>query len=219
MVSPDYRVRRVHGATVNKLGHAVFSGRARVAPLATTGAARPSRRFDTASPNFDNSGFATMDVRTRKKTLRMLSNGVYVLSSRCEDQYGAATVTWVSQVSFKPPLIMAAVRPDSNVFRCLSRSGTAVLHIVGDDQQEIARRFFFPTDAGAGRINGEPFAEGTTSAPVFPRLPAHIECRVERIVDGYGDHALVILGVVDAACNDDRVRPLTIAATPWTYGG
>ncbi len=37
-----------------------------------------------------------MDAQTRKKTLRMLSNGVYVLTARREDRYGAATVTWVS---------------------------------------------------------------------------------------------------------------------------
>ncbi len=103
-----------------------------------------------------------MDAQTRKKTLRMLSNGVYVLTSRSENRYGAATVTWVSQASFKPPLIMAAVRRESNVFRCLEESRIAVLHIVGDRQQEIARRFFFPTQVGGGTINGEPFAEGRT---------------------------------------------------------
>lgn len=159
-----------------------------------------------------------MDVQTRKKTLRMLSHGVYVLASRSENRYGAATVTWVAQASFKPPLIMAAIRRESNVFKCLEQSGTAVLHIVGDLQQDIARRFFFPTDAGSGTINGEPFAEGMTTAPVFPRLPAHIECKVERIVDTDGDHAIVILRVVEAECRDE-VRPLTVAQTPWNYGG
>ena len=49
-----------------------------------------------------------MDVQARKKTLRMLSNGVYVLTSRSAESFGAATVTWVSQASFTPPLIMAA---------------------------------------------------------------------------------------------------------------
>jgi len=108
-----------------------------------------------------------MDARTRRNTHRMLSNGVYVLTSRSEDRYGAATVTWVSQASFKPPLLMAAIQRDSNVFRCLEESLTAVLHIVGDRQQEIAHRFFFPTHAEHGTINGEPFAEGRTAAPPY----------------------------------------------------
>src|SRR2546430_4487128 len=100
-----------------------------------------------------------MDAKVKQKTLRMLSNGVYVLTSRSEDRYGAATVTWVSQASFKPPLIMAAVRRESNVFECLAESRSAVLHIVGDRQQEVARRFFFPTHAACGTINGEAFME------------------------------------------------------------
>ncbi|HEX7812283.1 MAG TPA: flavin reductase family protein [Burkholderiales bacterium] len=159
-----------------------------------------------------------MDKKVRQKTLRLLSNGVYVLTSRSEDRYGAATVTWVSQVSFKPPLIMAAVRRESNVFKCLSVSRTAVLHIVGNGQQEIARTFFFPTRAESGTINGEPFAQGRTTAPVLANLPAHVECHVERILDAEGDHAMVILGVVEAECGD-RVRPLTVADAPWEYGG
>ena len=46
---------------------------------------------------------------------------MYVITSRYGEDYGAATVTWVSQASFRPPLIMAAIRPGSNVFKCLSR--------------------------------------------------------------------------------------------------
>ncbi|HEX7952952.1 MAG TPA: flavin reductase family protein [Burkholderiales bacterium] len=161
-----------------------------------------------------------MDAKLRQKILRMLSNGVYVLTSRSEDRYGAATVTWVSQVSFKPPLLMAAVRQKSKVFQCLAQSRLAALHIVGDCQQDIARRFFFPTDAVHGKINGEPFCEGRTSVPILASLPAHIECSVERVIDTGGDHAVVILGVVEAECPErPAVRPLTIAQTPWVYGG
>lgn len=159
-----------------------------------------------------------MDARVRQKTLRLISNGVFVLTARCGERFGAATVTWVSQISFRPPLVMAAVRRESNVFQCLAASGSAVLHIVGAGQREIARRFFHPTAAAAGTLNGEPYADGHTAAPVLPRLPARVECRVERIVDAGGDHALVILEAVEAECREE-VRPLTIAETPWHYGG
>ena len=159
-----------------------------------------------------------VDTKVRQKTLRLLSNGVYVLTSRYEDRYGAATVTWVSQVSFKPPLVMVAVQRNSNVFKCLSESRIAALHIVANGQQETARKFFFPTRANCTTINGEPFADGKTAAPLLTNLPAHIECHVERIVDAGGDHAMVILQVVEAECREP-VRPLTIAETPWEYGG
>jgi flavin reductase (DIM6/NTAB) family NADH-FMN oxidoreductase RutF len=159
-----------------------------------------------------------MDAKTRRKTLQMLSNGVYVLTSRSNGHFGAATITWVSQASFKPPLLMTAVRRQSNVFQCLIESGVAALHIVGDDQQELARRFFYPTASDAETINGEPFIDGRTAAPILESFPAHVECELERVVDTGGDHAVVILRVVEAECARD-IRPLTIAATPWQYGG
>lgn len=159
-----------------------------------------------------------MDVKARKKTLRMLSNCMYVITSRNGDRYGAATVTWVSQASFKPPLIMAAVRPDSNVFRCMTESRVAVLHILGRDQVDIAQKFFAPTRVEAGTINGEPFTEGKTLAPVLLNAPAYLECTVHRIIDNGGDHAVVIMEAVEAECRH-HVRPLTIADSPWEYGG
>lgn len=159
-----------------------------------------------------------MNTAAKKRTLRMFSNGMYVMTSRWGDRYGAATVTWVSQACFKPCLIMAAVRPESNVFRCLVESGVAAIHIVASDQEHIARKFIAPTDAGRGVINGEPFCEGYTSAPILENLPAYVECRVRQIVKETGDHSIVILEVISAACRE-RVRPLTIAESPWEYGG
>ncbi len=159
-----------------------------------------------------------MDARIRQKTLRLLSNGVYIMTSRSGDRFGAATVTWVSQASFRPPLLMAAIRRESSVFRCMTESHAAALHIVEAGRQDMAQRFFSPTRAGAGLINGEPFVEGKTAAPVLQRAAAYVECRVDRVIEGGGDHAIVILEVVEAECREG-VRPLTIAESPWRYGG
>jgi len=159
-----------------------------------------------------------MDAKTRRKSLRLLTNGMYVMSSRSGDRYGAGTVTWVSQASFRPPLIMAAVRRESNVFKCLCESRVAAIHILGRHQQDLAQRFFSPTAAGNGTINGEPFTDGVTSAPILKSAPAYLEGWVRHIIDDLGDHAVVIMEVADAACRDD-VRPLTIAESPWEYGG
>ena len=159
-----------------------------------------------------------MELATRRKTLRLISNGMYVLTSRCGTDFGAATITWVSQVSFKPPLLMAAVRTTSNVYRCLLESRAAALHILGSDQKEMAQKFFFPTEAGDGLINGEPFSDGSTGVPVLRNAPAYVECRVLRVLNDLGDHALVVLEAVEAEYRTP-VRPLTVAESPWEYGG
>ncbi len=159
-----------------------------------------------------------MDVETKRKTLRLFSNGMYIMTSRDGDHYGAATVTWLSQASFKPPLIMAALRTESNVFKCLSQSRLAAIHILSADQQELARKFFATTRVSISMINGEPFVDGKTSAPILQSVPNYIECRVHQILDIGGDHALVILEPVEAEYGRE-MRPLTVAESPWEYGG
>lgn len=154
----------------------------------------------------------------KRKALRLLSNGMYVITSRSGNDFGGATVTWLSQASFKPPRVMAAIRMDSHVFKCLSRSGSAAIHILSAGQQDVAQRFFSPTRAEEGRINGEPFTAGVTGVPILENMPAHIECRVVRIIHDVGDHAVVIFEVVEAEYSE-LVRPLTIAESPWQYGG
>jgi flavin reductase (DIM6/NTAB) family NADH-FMN oxidoreductase RutF len=49
-------------------------------------------------------------------------------------------------------------------------------------------------------------------------LAAYVECRIKRILEGEGDHAIVVMEVLDAECRA-AVQPLTIRDSPWEYGG
>ena len=158
-----------------------------------------------------------MDPALRKRALRLMSNGMYVMTSAHGTQHGAATLTWISQASFKPPLVMAAIRPTSNVYKCLCASRVAAIHILDADQQEMAQRFFAPTRVADGTINGDPFRRGVTAAPILQNARAHVECEVIHIFSR-GDHAVVVLEVIDAQCHG-AIHPLTVAASPWEYGG
>ena len=158
-----------------------------------------------------------MDAAIRKRTLRLMSNGMYVMTSSNGDQHGAATLTWLSQASFKPPLVMAAIRPTSNVFKCLAESRVAAIHILDAGQQDMAQRFFSPTRVVDGTINGEPFSPGVKGAPILRNAHAHFECELCHVFHR-GDHAVVVLEVIAAQC-DGVVQPLTVAESPWEYGG
>lgn len=148
----------------------------------------------------------------------MISNGMYVMTSRAGDKYGGATITWLSQISFKPPLIMAAVRPDSSVFECLKESRSVAIHMLGEGQQEIARKFISTTKVHDGKMNGESFTEGKTLSPILQFAPAYVECKVLKLIDGAGDHSLVVMEVVEAEIRQE-VKPLLVADSPWEYGG
>jgi flavin reductase (DIM6/NTAB) family NADH-FMN oxidoreductase RutF len=159
-----------------------------------------------------------MDAPDKREALRTLSNGLYIVTSSSGECYGAAVVAWLSQVSFEPPLVMAAIRKKSKLLECLLQSGVAAIHVLSAEQEDIAQKFFAPTKIAVGLINGEPFVKGQTSAPILQNLSVYMECRFQQVLETGGDHAIVVLEVVAAKCRKE-VRPLTVADSPWHYGG
>jgi flavin reductase (DIM6/NTAB) family NADH-FMN oxidoreductase RutF len=159
-----------------------------------------------------------MDPKTKQKVLRLLTNGMYILTSRSADRFGAATITWVSQASFKPPLLMVALRKDGSAFQCVVESRNAILHVLDSGQQLIAQKFFAATVASQGLLNGEPYFEAANGSPVLENLGAYVECKALEIVPTPGDHAIVVLEVLDAVLRKE-VQPLTVTGSPWQYGG
>jgi flavin reductase (DIM6/NTAB) family NADH-FMN oxidoreductase RutF len=159
-----------------------------------------------------------MDPKTKQRVLRLLTNGMYLITSRSGERYGAATITWVSQASFKPPLLMVALRKDGSVYQCLAESRVAVLHVLDAGQRDLAQKFFAATEESEGTLNGEPYMEGKTHAPILKKLGAYLECKVVAIVEQHGDHAVAILEAVDAVIHKE-IKPLTVTDSPWQYGG
>ncbi len=82
----------------------------------------------------------------------------------------------------------------------------------------IAQKFFAATEESQGRLNGEPYFEGTNGAPVLENLGAYLECKALEIVANQGDHAIVVFEVLDAVLRRE-IEPLTVTGSPWQYGG
>jgi flavin reductase (DIM6/NTAB) family NADH-FMN oxidoreductase RutF len=138
-----------------------------------------------------------MDAEHKKTALRMIPYGIYVLTAADGDTMAAATVNWVTQTSFDPPLVAIGVKSDSGAYATLKGAGHFALNMLGKGQQGAAFNFFKPAEVDGGTIGGEPFRLGSTGAPVLTAAPAHVECKVVDIVER-GDHHIVVGEVVDA---------------------
>src|ERR1700733_14342909 len=73
----------------------------------------------TISPQGD-----TMDADAKKIALRMIPYGIYVLTADDgKGNVGAATVNWVTQGSFAPPLVVVGVKADSGAHTVVEGPG------------------------------------------------------------------------------------------------
>ncbi len=160
-----------------------------------------------------------MDPEIRKRTLRLITYGLYVLTAADGEEIAAGTINWLSQASFNPPLVMVGVKRDSHLHALIERTGQFAVNILGAGQKEIAAAFFRPTQVSEGRLNGYPFERGPqTGAPLLLDLPAWFEARVTDAVRR-GDHTVFVAEVIEAGLRDPDARPLEMWDTGWYYGG
>jgi flavin reductase (DIM6/NTAB) family NADH-FMN oxidoreductase RutF len=158
-----------------------------------------------------------MDPHQKKKALRMVSYGLYVVTSCADEKYAAGTVTWLSQCSFHPPLVMAGIRRDSALHKMIKASRVFAVHVVGKGQKKLATTFFKNPVVEGDTLSGYAFETGKTGAPVLADAAAWFECHV---IDEtkHGDHTVFIAEVVAAGVRHEE-DPLTVRAAGFAYGG
>jgi flavin reductase (DIM6/NTAB) family NADH-FMN oxidoreductase RutF len=158
-----------------------------------------------------------MDPEAKKKALRMINYGMYVLSSRVEGHVAAATVNWLSQASFSPPLVMVGLKVDSDTFATVRKAMHFTVNILGQNQKDLAQDFFKASSVEGNRINGHEYESGITGGAILKESPASFECKVTDIVER-GDHAVVLGEVIEARLTRADI-PLFMRDTGWFYGG
>jgi len=142
-----------------------------------------------------------VDANIKKTALRMIPYGIYVLTA--DDGKGgiaAATVNWVTQTAFAPPLVVVGVKTDSSVYQVIKTAKTFALNMLGKDQKGLAFTFFRPADVSDGKLSGQAYRKGSTGAPILVEAPGAVECKVTAVVE-QGDHHIVVGEVVDAHLN------------------
>jgi flavin reductase (DIM6/NTAB) family NADH-FMN oxidoreductase RutF len=135
----------------------------------------------------------------------MIPYGIYVLTADdAKGNVAAATVNWVTQTAFAPPLVIVGVKADSGTYKTVKAAQAFALNMLGKEHKSLAFTFFRPVDLTNGKLSGQAFRKGETGAPILIDAPGAIECRVTAIVE-QGDHHIVVGEVVEAHLN----RPLS----------
>jgi flavin reductase (DIM6/NTAB) family NADH-FMN oxidoreductase RutF len=156
----------------------------------------------------------------RSEALRLLSGGLFVLTSCADDAIHATAVSWASQVSSQPALVMVALRRNSHLAQVVRGSHRFALNVLGKEQEGIARRFLSHRVLSStdDDLAGQAFRMSPTHCPLLTDTLAWLECRFAAEPPSPGDHCLV-LGEVTGAGVRREGPPLSLLDTPWSYGG
>jgi len=147
--------------------------------------------------------------------LGKMTYGIYVLTTRYEETVNGMIASWVTQVSYDPPLILVAVHPNRHTHYLIEKSGVFALHVIADSQKEWLTRFKGPV--ASEKFAGLDWKSGETGCPVVTDAIAWLESRV---IESYqpGNHTL-FLGEVIHAESGINGRPLCTMDYDGTYTG
>jgi flavin reductase (DIM6/NTAB) family NADH-FMN oxidoreductase RutF len=136
-----------------------------------------------------------------------ISHGVYIITARTKEKVNGMTAAWVSQVSFKPLLLMASISPERFTHDLIKESGYFGINTLDEDLQNYAATFGFRSGRNTDKFQRVPFSDAPHGSPVLEGALAFLECKVVDIFTA-GDHTLFIGEVVEAKLLKEDADPL-----------
>ena len=144
-----------------------------------------------------------------------MTYGIYVLTAAHGERINGMIASWVSQASYDPPLVLAAVHPNRYSHHLIEKSGAFALHVIGRERRDFLGRFKGPDTAA--KFDSIRWRKGKTGSPILDDCIAWLECRVvDRLSPG--NHTLFI-GEVAAAGARDGGDALSTADYDGVYLG
>jgi flavin reductase (DIM6/NTAB) family NADH-FMN oxidoreductase RutF len=159
--------------------------------------------------------------KLRRRVLWTMPSGLYVVGSRSGDRCNLMTLNWATQLSFEPKLLGVSVEREAVTHELISEGGVFSLCIIDREDRAIVRKFVKPVelDLASRTLNGFPFHDGVTGAPILDQAVGWLDCAVRQAV-GVGGHTLFVGEVVDCGFQKDEGTPvLRMEDTRMNYGG
>jgi flavin reductase (DIM6/NTAB) family NADH-FMN oxidoreductase RutF len=140
-------------------------------------------------------------VKMKKEWLTAFSHmtyGIYVLTVKYGDNINGMIASWVTQVSYEPPLIMVAVHPNRYSHNLIEKTNAFALHILDKSQNNMLKRFKGPDPEK--KFTDLSWETKKTGAPVLKDCIAWFELQVKERHDS-GNHTLFIGEVINSGVN------------------
>lgn len=166
--------------------------------------ARPASAREAGSPAAGSAvpaAPASGDIAADEFRSAMASLAAPVTVVTCYDATGAArglTASAVSSLSLDPPLLLVCLDRNSRTHDVLVSAEAFALHLLGPENEALAKRFAGPTDQ---RFENVPLASGPTShhAPQLADCALRLTCTRYEVIEA-GDHSILVGRVTASDC-------------------
>lgn len=151
-----------------------------------------------------------------ERALLTIANPVAVLIVKDGDEINGMIASWITQVSYDPPMVLIGVHPSRYTHHMLQSVGKFTLNLLAQGQEDLVAQFKLKGGARDEKILGLKTGEGENEQPYLKDCAAVLECTVIQSYD-MGDHTLFIGEVTNAGVSEKK--PLTTISLGKGYLG
>lgn len=130
-----------------------------------------------------------------QKMLDSFPKPITIITTGDKDRIAGMTAAWVTQVSWKPPIIGVAIYHSWYTLELIRRYGEFAIHLVSEDLVDVALEVFGSMSSRkvdkfeVAKLKVSP--SRVVKAPIIKEAPIVCECKVLKIFE-VGDHFLVL---------------------------
>ena len=133
--------------------------------------------------------------------------GIYVLTTFRGEEINGMIASWVSQISYDPPMVIAAIHPNRYSHQMIHESAFFALHLLSREKKDLLSCFKNP-DPGL-RFSSLKWTRGKTGCPILKDCVGYMECEVKDEMEP-GNHTLFLGEVVAAEIFSNEVPMSTL---------
>jgi flavin reductase (DIM6/NTAB) family NADH-FMN oxidoreductase RutF len=141
-----------------------------------------------------------------RQCLSQWASGVTVITTRRPGGIHGMTASAFCSVSLDPPLVLVCVDRRNRTHEYLQQQRCFCAHILAEGQEELSQRCAGRLGARGNELEGVPYRQGATGAPILEGCVAYLDCTVLHAHDG-GDHTIFV-GRIEEAGADSNAQPL-----------
>jgi len=149
-----------------------------------------------------------------KEAFACLPQGVFLMTSRYEDDRAGVLVHAVLEACEAPPMIVVAARKGHSIDPIIRDARCFAIGLVKPDDRLILKRFRFADTAASPRAEAsandlfDPFPESSlvTGSPILDRCPIWFDCQIARHVDLEAEYELFVGLVVGVRTPAGEIR-------------
>ncbi|MGZ4864074.1 MAG: flavin reductase family protein [Halobacteriota archaeon] len=131
-----------------------------------------------------------------------LINPIAIITASYDGLVSGFIASWITQVSFVPPLVMVAMNPSHYTYDLVINSNAFAINVLRADQAELVDLFGKSSGRKVDKFGHTLYELGKTGSPIIKDCLAFVDCSVMWSKEA-GDHIAVVGSIVSAEIVSD----------------